>query len=78
NQPVDITLRATGANEIILIRLRCGASSSGLESEGDIFPGNISTFGVRSGTNSVMGDLIKAGSGLQSFRWSVLQTRRST
>jgi len=25
NQPVDITLRATGANEIILIRLRCGS-----------------------------------------------------
>lgn len=66
NQPVDITLRATGAYEAISIRLQCGGVSSGLASEVDLALNGISTFGVLSGANSPIstvteGDLAPGG-----------------
>jgi hypothetical protein len=70
NQPVDFTLRAASTYHAVFIRVRCGnqaCTPTATVSEGDLFAGGISTFGVTGGTNSVMVDSINAGTGLQSF-----------
>ena len=69
NQPVDFTLRAASTYHAVFIRARClqTCTPTATVTEGDLFPGGISTFGVTSGTNSVTADSINAGTGLQSF-----------
>jgi uncharacterized protein YjdB len=44
-----------------------GCTPSTTVTEGDLFPGGLSSFGVSSGPGSVTVDHINAGSGLQSF-----------
>ncbi len=69
SQPVDFTLRAASSFHAAFIRVRCSTQCTPTPTvtEGDLFPGGISTFGVTGGPGFVTVDHINAGTGLRSL-----------
>ena len=69
NLALDFTLRAANTFHSIFIRVRCEAACtpSTVVTEGDLFPGGLTSFGVSSGPESVIIDHVNGGTGLQSL-----------
>ena len=66
---VDFTLRAASMFYAANIRVRCAeiCTPTTTVTEGDIFPGDIASFGVMSGPGSVIVDHSDAGTGMHSL-----------
>ncbi len=68
-QAVSFRLRAASLFHAIFIDVRCAetCTPSATLSEGDLFPGGLSSFGVNTGAGTVTIDHVNAGTGTQSI-----------